>query len=410
VRRLLLVAYHFPPEPAAGALRPGYLARYLPEFGWEVTVLTRPVTGRNGSPRVIEAKILGEKLETSIRGGLGRRERGRSAERPPSLVRRSLRWAKSTFFFPDAAAGWLPGATMAAIRTLRRERFDAVLSTAMPASAHVVAGISASGLPWIADYRDPWSGNRYARCGPARARLELALERALVRRASAITTISPAIAAQLQSLHGRPVTVIPNAGDPEDWRGLEAIRPEAFSLCYTGSLYDGYRTPELLFEAMADLRREGHPAGRAEVHFYGPNSDHVGLLARRFGVTENVVQHGTVARAAALRAQRAASDLLVFLNMDDSTSTELGSKIYEYIGARRPILAFGPRNSVMRSYLADRSLGWFANDIEEAKELLRSAHQRFSAGDFEIDPARGSMFEARDLAKAFAAQLDAVVL
>jgi Glycosyltransferase Family 4 len=414
MKRLLLVAYLFPPEPAAGALRPGFLARYLPEFGWEATVLTRLVAARAGATRdderyrVVEAPVLGESLERSVRGALdanGTRSGGQRA----SPLRRTLRSAREALTFPDRAAGWLTIAIARGLQLTREQRFNAILSTAMPASAHVVGGIVARrlALPWIADYRDLWTGNPYARRSRLRASLERSTERWLIRSAGTITTISQPLAAQLERLHRRGVTVIPNACDPDEWAGLEKIAPSAFELCYTGSMYDGYRTPIMLFEALASLQREGDGAARARILFYGPNSDHVLEAARHYGVERSVELRGTVPHAQALGAQRAASDLLIFLNMNPATAHELGSKVVEYAGARRPILAFGPPQSAMREYLQQRELGWFASDVNEAKEALRSAYRRFLSGDWEVRLA-GGVFEARDLARAFAGALDAI--
>lgn len=410
MRRLLLVAYHFPPEPSAGALRPSYLAKYLPDFGWDVTVLTRGPLDRSGVPfKTIEARVLGEGFEQSVRGAMNGGSGSRTGGVSP--FRRVLRWIKTTLYFPDRLAGWIPHAILQALKSTATEHYDAVMSTAMPASVHVVGATVAAlrGLPWIADYRDPWTGNKYAGWGFVQRHLQRALELFLLRRAGAITTISPPISALLGSIHGRQVTVIPNAADPDDWNGLESSVPERFSLCYTGSMYDGYRTPELLFEALASLRSSGDPAGDAIVDCYGPNSDHVGELARVYGIESIVRQHGTVPRREALAAQRRASDLLVFLNMDESTSHELGSKIFEYAGAQRPVLAFGPTGSVMREYLAQRGMGWFAGNLAEAVTALREAHGRFTSGQRTLQLPPGAVFTARDLAKAFAKVLDAAV-
>src|SRR6185312_11950773 len=158
-------------------------------------------------------------------------------------------------------------------------------------------------------------------------------------------------------------------------------------------MYDGTRSPELLFAAIHALRSEGDAAGSVSVRFYGPNSDHVGVLARKYGVDDAVVQFGTVARHEALRAQCEASDLLIFLNMDQSTAHEMGSKILEYVAARRPILAFGPPNSVVRTYLADRQFGWFASSVEEAKAALRSAHDRWLRNERVLTVPPGTLFE-----------------
>lgn len=405
--RLLLVTYHFPPEPAAGAQRPGYLAAYLPEFGWDVTVLTRPLgTPANTTSHVVTAPVLGASLEHSVRSALN----GHTAAPTASAPRRALRWAKEALLFPDRTVGWVPPAIARGLAMSAELRFDAVVSTAMPASVHIVGATIARrrGLPWIADYRDLWTGNPYVTRSPARTRAERALERFLIRRAQALTTISPPLADSLARVHGRHAEVIPNGYDPREWSPYATIRPRDFEFCYTGSMYDGRRSPHLLFEALAELRREGDAAGDTRIHFFGPNTGEIRELASRYGVDLLVEEHGTVPRSDALAAQRRASNLLIFLNLDESTAHELGSKVFEYAGARRPIVAFGPRSSVMRDYLARHALGWFASDLEEATAALRAAHRRFVAGDLELELGRGAVLDARDLARAFAAQLEAL--
>jgi len=280
----------------------------------------------------------------------------------------------------------------------------------MPATVHVVGAVVSArrGLPWIADYRDPWSGNEYAGWGPVRAQAQRWLERSVIRRATAITTISKPIAERLSNLHGRQAVEIPNAADPADWGEFGPTEAERFRLCYTGSMYDGHRTPTLLFEAIASLRKERDPASNVSIDFFGANGDHVAEIARQYGVDDIVHQHGIVTRREALLAQRQASDLLIFLNMSDRTADELGSKVFEYSGARRPILAFGPPGSIMRHYVAERGLGWFASNVEEAKQALKFAFARWRSGDRELRLEPGSVFEARDLARAFALRLDQV--
>jgi glycosyltransferase involved in cell wall biosynthesis len=414
MRRLLLVAYYFPPEPVAGALRPGYLAAHLPAFGWDVTVLTRRLEPedprRTADGAVITAPVAGGSVEQAIRQAFVPEAQTRSADRVPPL-RRALRWAKRTLLFPDRAVGWTLAAASRGRAANAKLRFDAIVSTATPATAHVVGAMiaRASGTPWIADYRDPWAGNPGAQDGAVRAAMQLAAERLVVRRAAAITTISKPIATRLEAIHHRPVTVIPNANDPGEWDGLDAIRPTRFQFCYTGSLYAEHRTPALFFAALASLRAEGDPAADADVVFLGPSNDHLMEEAHRYGLADRVTYGGVVPRARALAAQREASDLLVFLNMDPSSAFELGSKIIEYTSARRPILAFGPSQSVMREHVLRHGLGWFASNLDEAREAVRAAHRRFVAGDVELPepPAKG--YDARDLARAFAEQLEAVV-
>lgn len=408
MRRLLLVSYAFPPHPSAGALRPGYLARYLPQYGWEATVLTQSALSAPFNVRVITAGAATADVQERLRASIAAR-----AGNPHSFVRRTLRKMKDTLLFPDPTAAWIPSALRSGACLMRDERFDAICSTAHPASVHVVAAVLArrSGLPWIADYRDPWAGNAYADRGPMRTLLERGLERALLRRAAGITTISRPIAEQLTAFHRRhDVQVIPNAYDPAEWQTVPNTAPARFTLCYTGSMYDGRRSPDLLFAAIRRLREQRDPAAQAaRVQFYGPNSDNVNVSAQQFGVTLQVQVNGQVPRSHAMRAQREAAALLVFLNMDPSTANETGSKFLEYLGARRPIIAFGPENSVMRDLIRRHRLGWFASNLEQAQEALRGAYARFSAGAYDLAVDSRVFPTASDLAGRFARVLDDVV-
>ena len=407
MKRLLIVSYRMPPDPAAGALRPGYLARCLPHHGWEVCVLTHS----SGTPpfpvRLISTEAAGADLQERLRQSVASR-----VADPNSLLRRTLRALKETLLFPDATAPWIPRACAAGARLLREEKFDAILSTALPASVHVVGAYLAwkSGLPWIADYRDPWAGNAYVKRGPIRTFLEHRFERFLLRRANAVTTISTPIAEHLQAFHRRgDVEVIPNAYDPGEWDAIPDAAPADFNLCYTGSMYDGRRSPDLLFASIRALREQGDRAAQdARMHFYGPNSDNVIESAQHHGVEAQVQYHGRVPRHQAMLAQREAAALLLFLNMDPLTANETGSKFLEYLGARRPIIAFGPETSVMRDIIQRNSLGWFASNVDEAKAALHAAHARFRAGDYELRVDSRAFPTADELASRFADVVDRV--
>lgn len=402
MNRVLLIAYKFPPQPAAGALRPGYLAQHLPPLGWDVTVLTNADVSPPFSAKILAAGGTEPQLGSGLRVAMG-------GDNPDAPIRRLLRHAKETLMFPDAAAAWLWRAVSVGLRELHRKKYDAIISTALPSSAHVAGWYlaRASGLPWIADYRDLWTGNPYFQWGPIRTGLLRRTELICLRRARALTTVSEPLAQSLRSLHGRDdVFVIPNAQEVQAWQGMEAMAPRGFDITFTGSLYDGKRDPSPVFSALAQLRRDGHAAGaHARLHFYGPNSDGVTAAAHRYGVQESVTQHGIVPRQEALRAQRSSAALLLLLNMDPATAGEMGSKYLEYAGARRPMLAVGPPGSVMQRYVQQHALGWFVSDEVQAREAIVEAYIRYLRGEIDVEPPV-ELETPRTLANAFAAQLN----
>jgi len=403
-KRLLLVTYSFPPEPLPGSLRPGYLARYLPQCGWDVTVLTHSHHEPPFDATIVRAGVRAEPTRAQLVS-----ERARAALGQGSALRTLLRTIKEGVAFPDELAAWIPPAVAAGARLLRREKFDAILTTALPTSVHVAGAALSwlSGVPWVADYRDLWSGNPYMPWGPLKIRAELLLERLTIARAARLTTVSAALARSLRQLHGKDVDVIENAYDPAEWDGVPDDAPSGFDLVFTGTMYGGKRSPDLLLRALARLREEGHPlAQAARVHFYGKNNEHMVLLAARHGLREGVIVHGMVPRTQALRAQRASAALLVFLSMDPQTANETGSKYLEYLGARRPMIVFGPENSVMREVMGRLQAGYFVSDEQQAVQALRAVYEAFTRGEVRVTPNDAAAPTAAELARRFAASLE----
>jgi hypothetical protein len=412
-KKVLLVAYYYPPQPVAGARRAVFLARYLGEFGWSCVVLTRD--GNRDEAKTVPVVVVKEPQWFS------RDYADTTTARPEKdgLVQTSIKrvpgtrlligLARSILYFPDRAIGWFPKALIAAHRLQRENGFCAVLSSAMPASAHLVACMLSQkyNIPWLADYRDPWTGNKYARYGRIRTAADALLERRTIRSASALTTVSQSCARILEQLHQRPVTVIPNTYDPMDFQGIAAEAPRSFSVCFTGSLYGGTRSPEIIFRAVARLRDAADPLAEAiSFHFYGADSHRVRPIATHYGLGDRIFCHGLVEHVAALQAQRSAAVLLILLWFESGASDEMGSKIYEYLGAGRPILAIGPSSSALKDFIEKSDSGWFADDESSCIKALRRAFAEFQLLPNSQRRPHGPSYTARDLVKSFAEVLD----
>jgi hypothetical protein len=412
----LIITYHFPPEPAAGALRPSFLAKYLNDFGWECTVLTRFLGREVVEPsNVVAAEDLLEKVGIKRRSAaIGTRTSSKEhamPDRGPSLAVKEF--AKSVILFPDRAAGWLPIALAHALRITGKQRFDAIISSCPPLSAHIVASLTATcrRLPWIADYRDLWSGNPYFE-GDIRTRMTCALEHWFLRRATLVTGVNDSIASRQRTAFNKRSEAIPAAYDPAEWDGIGNGYPRAFTLSYAGFLYRGERRLDIAFSSVAALRKAGEPAGMAaNFEVYGGDDLLVRELAKRFSLSEVVKSSSSVDRSEVLRAERSAAILLLPLSMRPGTAQDVGSKIFEYIGARRPIIAIGPPDSAVRQIIAKHRLGWFASDEHSFTQALREAHACYVSGELGLTLAKtDEIATAREVAGRFAALLDTVVL
>src|SRR5579863_1194272 len=156
MKRVLFVTYWYPPQPAAGALRTGYIANNLQEFGWEPVVLTREYPGTQRSTFAVE---------TVPEFGLPRAAAQKSDRAPIQVARhpvdqRIRDLVKCFIHVPDDHSSWLAAALHRAHRLAKENAFDAVLSSAPPPNVHFIARAVAmrTGIPWIADYRDLWAG------------------------------------------------------------------------------------------------------------------------------------------------------------------------------------------------------------------------------------------------------------
>lgn len=420
MKRVLLIAYYFPPQPKAGALRAQYLAEHLPEAGWQPTVLTVTYPGQERSDmRLVAARDFGPDAAAPPSDGDASAAEPRRRSKAETVLKSLI---KSVVYFPDNHSGWLVPGALAARRLMRQERYDAVLSTAPPFTAHFIARMAVAGsrTPWVADYRDLWSGppgpDYLHGAGPLRLRIEYAVERRLLRRASRLTAPSEAQASALARNFARDdVVCIPNAVDQRVWDAIPNGEPKSFTICYTGKLWPGLRMPDEVFAAVARLRAEGDPAGAAvSFDFYGEDAELVMERARAFGVGDIVRAHGEVDRPHALAAQRNAAALLLLLDTAESADAiqlgNPGSKIFEYAGARRPILAFGRRNQVVGDMLSQSGMGTLSRDVPSCAEALQALYQRFAQGRYEPEVAQNwSPMTPSQLAARFGEALDAAI-
>ena len=206
--------------------------------------------------------------------------------------------------------------------------------------------------------------------------------------------------------------MIPNAADMSVWEAIPDEPPQSFTICYTGKLWPTLRMPDEVFAAVARLRAANDAAGlAARFEFYGEDPELVMESARKHGIGDIVRAHGEVDRLSALRAQRSAAVLLLLADTSDRADAiqlgNPGSKIFEYAGAKRPILAFGRNNAVVENMLTENGLGCNARDEASCMAALQLLYERFRAGSFapDVNPT-WRPFSPRELAGRFAELLD----
>jgi glycosyltransferase involved in cell wall biosynthesis len=356
--RILIITYFFPPYNTIGAVRLGKIAKYLTKFGHEVRV----VTAKNQS--------LGLELQTSL-----------ELEIPSSNVLYT-RWLDLSKLKPgflkgqilsNGHVGWLPFALFTTNRLLRSWKPDLIFASAMPTVSLMVGyGVSVRHkIPFIAELRDLWIDDFIVKYSPKRRIVEESLERKVLSHATSVITVSPPLAEILRKKYNKEIDVVYNGFDQEDYEQTHEIKypkEDALSIVYTGTLYENYRDPSPLFEAMHILDTQ---KDQICVKFFGEDGDKVIELAKRFGVEQSVKTSFRVPYRDSTRIQRKSDILLLLLWLDPRARGMYTGKLFEYIGARRPILAIGHPDNDVADLIRERNLGFVSLDPKEISERLQ---------------------------------------
>jgi glycosyltransferase involved in cell wall biosynthesis len=257
-------------------------------------------------------------------------------------------------------------------------------------------------LPWIAEFRDLWSHNPVA---PTFS-FEEDLEKSILKNSSHLVAVSSPIAEKLYELHHKPVTVIHNGFDEEDY--LEKFIPHSpkFTIVYTGTIHPK-RDPSLLLRAVQLLRQENRISPENfEAVFYGPNAYTLSGRLKQYGVRDLVSLSDRVTLAESRRAQMGASVLLLLECTDSYTA-----KVFEYLGARRPILSVGLRHGVVERLMQETRAGVVLDSSEEIAALLRQwleAWQTSGQVPYQPDDAAIKCYTRKEQARQMATVLDEV--
>jgi glycosyltransferase involved in cell wall biosynthesis len=387
MKRLLLITHAYPPCPEVGSLRPAGLAKYLPDFGWEALVLTVKIEGpRPPWATVVETGYEDVLRKWKRRAGL---DQTRSlheqfslptGQKPNSrpLHTRMLSLLSYLITFPDSTKGWLPFAMQSLAEIKQSSKVDAILTTSPPPAAHMI-GRRAKEIfrcPWLADFRDLWSQN-LAHTHHWLQLLERPIERKTLRHADVLITVSEEWAARLRkSYPQKQVACVTNGFDPDDYPNAATALTPKLTLTYTGRLYEGKRDPSPLFEALRQLCEERKISREAiQIRFYGPIEPWLPVLVQRYGLEDVVHIAGQVGREEAIMRQRESQVLLMLVWSDPRETGQYTGKLFEYLGARRPILAIGGARGATSELLDKTGAGVHCLSVAELKDQLCSLYE-----------------------------------
>jgi glycosyltransferase involved in cell wall biosynthesis len=387
-KTVLIVAFHFPPEGgSSGVLRTLKFSRYLLQFGWTPVVLSASASAYASTDATLLAQVPQE-VEVHRARCFDAPRRFSFGGRYPELMA-----------VPDRySSWWLPG-VIAGCRLITSHSCRAIFSTSPVPTAHLIALTCKRlrGVPWVADFRDPWiEAREYSGFSRSRDAIERRLERMVLRGADRVTATTRQLRAELLARHAdlipARVAVIPNGYDEEDFAELPpATTPAAFELVHTGLVTDAYRSPVPLFTAVQQLIEASLiPEDQIRITFYG-GGDYVSSppfldAVRATGLTRVVQVRERVPHRESLQRIKGAAILLLLQGGRD-TSTLIPAKAFEYIRSGRPILALTEPDGATAELVLACEAGRVAKleDVEAIKTSVLSYYRDFRSGTLGVN-------------------------
>jgi len=421
MKKVLLISFFSISRPG-GSFRPEPLAKYLPQFGWQPIILTPFLSDKSDAQlRIIETPyrdVLGfwkRLFRLSADEGIRRQvKKGFGITSPRSLVDFIFVLCEEFMSYPDLFRGWKPFAIKAGEELLQNEHMDAMISC-HPVTSHIIASDLKTkyGIPWIADFADLWSQNHGYPYGPIRKLLDTRLELKTLSQTDALVTVSQPWAEKLRTLHkGKSVYAITHGFDPAEANIPPVELTAKFTITYTGRVYTEWQDPSKLFAALQDMISDGTiDPGEIEIRFYGFPETLLEKGIKQYKLSSIIKQYGRVPKQIALEKQRE-SQLLLLLKWENPQQRGVyTSKVFEYLGARRPILATGGYDDVVTELLDETHAGIHAPTVEDIKSTLKQLYREYKLkGEitYKGKEAEINKYSHQEMARKFSEVLDRV--
>ncbi len=415
--KVLIVCYYWPPAGGPGVQRWLKFATYLPEFDIEPLVFvpenpSYPITDTSlvkeipDGIRVIKqpifepygwASLFSKKKTKRISSGLIQKRQKQS------LLERLFLWIRGNFFIPDARKYWVKPSVNTLTKIIREEGIKTIVTTGPPHSVHLI-GLQLKQkleLQWLADFRDPWTSIGYhgkLKLTKAAQRKHKSLEKQVLNAADKLVVTSATTQKEFEQLTPTPIEVITNGYDG-DFTPLEL--DEDFTLSHIGSLLTD-RNPVVLWKVLQELCAE-NPLFKAKlkIQLAGVVGHGVKESIAAHGLTESVALLGYVAHEAVITLQRK-SQLLLLLEIDaKETQGIIPGKLFEYLHARRPILAIGPKKWEAGRILKETQAGHSVlhEEYNALKNVLLEAFKAYQNGGLQSKASGVEKYDRKELTK-----------
>lgn len=421
--RVLVVAYYFPPLGLSGVQRTLKFVKYLPSFGWEPTVLTVEDRGYFAKDDALLREVDGlpvRIVRTPSLDPLHFFRKKNIVRMPSARTLGALGKVSQSLFIPDNKIGWKKAAVQAALAEIAAHPVDAIFATAPPYTDFLI-GLELkqrTGLPLIVDYRDAWLDNPlHFYLTPLHKALHQRLEQRVLRHADHILAINRPIKERILQanpfLSHNDVTILSQGFDQADFDGLASRRKRdgRMRILYAGTFYYN-RNPRAFLEALRSLAETAPAVARSiDVHVIGSKREEDAALVRALGLESSVTLHGYLPHGETVQQLIDADVLWMVIGRGKGEDMMSTGKLYEYLGARKPVLACVPDGAARQ--VLEKGRAAFIADPDDVPGIAAQIRTLFDLFKNDTLPAPSydyvSQFERKALTGRLAGMLAAAL-
>ena len=436
MKRVLIISYYWPPTGGSGVQRWVKFAKYLPSEGWQPVIYTPenpeqlavdeslgaevPEAAEIVKTRILEPYEMYKKLL---------RKSGHSKEavevnpvnaQNKSFLQKVAMWVRGNLFRPDPRCLWIGPSVRFLKNYLKEHPVDLIVSTGPPQSMHMIGRRLAleTGLPWIADFRDPWTKIFYFKhlsMTKATKRWHERMEKKVLDDATCVVAVSPLVQQEFQAMTQTPVELITNGFDECDFAAQKCLEanggPEQpFIITHTG-LFAADGNPTVFWDVLAQ-KCAWCPEFKnlLRINLIGKTDEQIINAITEAGLAENLNNLGYQPHARAIEEQRKASLLILPLRKEPEYKAVLPGKLFEYLASWRPVLGIGQPDGAMSMIMNNTKTG-IVLDWEDRKSIARyidMCWEKHLAGQLTVENADISQFTRRNLTHRMAQLFDRV--
>ena len=437
MKRVLIISYYWPPTGGSGVQRWVKFAKYLPAEGWQPVIYTPenpeqlavdasleaevPADAEVIRRRIVEPYEMYKKLL---------RKSGHSKEavevnpvnaQNKSFLQKVAMWIRGNFFRPDPRCLWIRPSVKFLKEYLKEHPVDLIVSTGPPQSMHLIGRKLAkeTGLPWIADFRDPWTKIFYFKhlqMTRATVKWHKKMEKKVLDEASVVVAVSPLVQQEFQAMTQTPVELITNGFDECDFTAKKCTEANGgadsnFVITHTG-LFAADGNPTVLWNVLAEkCSNDENFRKLMKIRIVGKTDEQILKSIEDAGLNGNLEDMGYQPHGVAVEQQRKASLLILPLRKEPEYKAVLPGKLFEYLASWRPVLGIGQTDGAMSMILNNTKTGVVLNwdDKKSIEKYLDICWKDHLEGKLSVEDADISQYTRRNLTRRMAQLFDSLI-